>query len=173
MTSAGIPAPVHGPDAGGPNPAQGIDTPKADHDADHIQGAGGGLKVQDGEGPIPGTEAAVVGQGIEEKRRRQKSDQRHPQRATAVRGGPAVLTEDTIEAVVLPALLEKESPDLHLPDDIKKKRRTRTRIVKKNGTGGKTESGAEVRESALAAKRRKVKIRNEMESASLTVRKET
>lgn len=172
MTSAGIPAPVHGRDAGGPNPAQGTDTPKADPDADHIQGVGGGPKVQDGEGPIPGTEAAVVGRGIEEKRRRQKSDRRHPQRATAVLGGPAVLTEDTIEAVVLPARLEKKSPDLHLPDDIKKKRR-RTRIVKKNGTGGKTESGAEVRESALAAKRREVKIRSEMESASLTVRKET
>lgn len=86
-------------------------------------------------------------------------------------GGPGASAEDTIEATVHPARLEKDPPNLHLRDAIKRRRR-RTRIVKKNETGEKRQSGAGLRESAPAAKRRKLKIRNEMESASLTARKE-
>lgn len=172
MTSASVPTPVHDRDAGGPNLAQGTGGPRAGHDADLIQGAEGDPRVHDGGGHIHETEAAAVAQGIEGKRRSQKNVQRRPQKATAVPGGPEVSVGGTVEAVAHLARLGKGSPHLHLPDVIKKRRR-RTKIVTRNETGERTQSKAEAKESALGAKRRKVKIRNEIESTSLTVRRET
>lgn len=55
--------------------------------------------------------------------------------------------------------------DLHLPDVIKKIRR-RIKIVRRSGTGG-------LRESALTARKRKAKIRSQIESTSPTARRET
>lgn len=174
MTSASVPTRAHDRDAGGPNPAQGTGGPRAGHDADLIQGAEGDPKVHGGGGRIHETEAGAVAQGIEGKKRSQKSDQRHPQKATAAPGGPEVSVGGTVEAEARLARLGKGSPHLHLPDVIKKRRR-RTRIVIRNETGGRTQSKAEAKESALGAKRRKAKIRNEIESenTSLTVRRET
>lgn len=170
-TSASVPAPVHDHDEGGPNLAQGTDGPRAGHDEGLIQEAEDGPRVRDGEDPTHETEAAAVAQGIKEKRRSQKSDQRHLQKATAVPEGPGVSVGGTAEAVVRLTRPGEGSPNLHPLDVIKKKRR-RIRIVKRNGTGERTERGAEIRERAPVARKRKLKRRNEIESKSLTVRKE-
>lgn len=188
MTNVSILAPVHDLEEEGPNLAQGTDGPRAGHDADLIPEAEEGPRVHGGESPTHETEAAAVAQGIKGKRRSRKSDQRHPQKATAVLGDPGVSVGGIVEAVVHLAHLGKGSPSLHPPDVIKKKRR-RTRIVKRNGTGRRKEREAETRERAPVAKKRKLKIRNEneieieieieieteteIESTSLTVRRET
>lgn len=173
MTNVNILAPVQGHDAEGPDLAQGTGDQRAGHGADLILGAGGGPRAHGGGGLTPETEATAVDPGTEGRRRSQKNDQRHLQKATAVLGDLEVLAGDTAEAAVHLALLGRSHPDLHLHDAIKKRKR-RTKIVKRSGTesGGKRGTAVETKESAPAPRRRRAKTRSEIENASLTVRKE-
>lgn len=171
MININIPAPVQGHDAGGPDLAQSTGDQRAGHDVDLILGAGGGPRARVGGGLTPETEAAAVDPGTEGRRRSQKSDQRHLQRATAVLGDLEALAGDTAEAAVHLALLGENHPDLHLHDAIKKKKR-RTKTVKRSETESGGKRGSEMIESAPAPRRRRAKTRNEIENASLTARKE-
>lgn len=143
MTSASVPVPVHGHDEGGLNLAQDTGGPRAGLDADLTQGTGGGLRVHGEGGPIQETGAVAVDQGIEGKRKSQKSDRKHPQKATAALGDPEVLTGDTDAALALLARPGRGPPDLHLHDATKKRKR-RTRIAKRNGRERRTGTGAEM-----------------------------
>lgn len=58
---------------------------------------------------------------------------------------------------------------------VTRKRRRRIRIVRRTGIerGGRTGTGAETKENAPPVRRKKARTRSEIETASLTVRKET
>lgn len=64
---------------------------------------------------------------------------------------------------------------LFLMFTVTRKRRRRIRIVRRTGieTGGRTGTGVEMKENAPPVRKRRVRTRSEIETASLIVRKET
>lgn len=174
MTSANILAPVHGHDADGPDLAQDTDAQRAGLGGGPIQGVGGGPRALAEGGLTPGTEVAAVDPGTGERRKSLRKGQRLLPRATAVPEGLEASVGGTGEAAVHLGPQGGSSPGPHRPDATRKKRR-RTRNVRRSGTetGGRTGTGAETKENARPARRRRAKTRSEIETASLIARKET
>lgn len=173
-TSANIPDLAHGHDAGAPDLAQDTGDQKAGLGGGPIPGVGGGPRAHEGGGPTPEIEAAAADLGTGERRKSLRKGQRRPRRATAAPGGLEALAGGTGEAVVHLGPPGGSCPGLHHPDATRRrKRRTRSARRTEIERGGRTGTGAETKENAPPARRRRAKTKSETAIASLIARKET
>lgn len=174
MTNDDIPVRGQGQGAGDQDLAQDTDDQRADLAGGPTQEAGGGRRVREGGGPTLAIEAVAADRETDGRRKSPERSPRRPPKATAVPGGLAASVGDTGGAAVHPDPPGENCPGLRPPGDTRRRKR-RTRIGKRIATekGGRRGTGAERKENDPTVKRRRVKTKNEIETASLTVRKET